>query len=471
MFSHAKKKLYSPCSKIIVGLILPSKKSTPMNIKNILPILLILVIASCGEDDNPTPADGNTKVIGEKVYRLLQGEDQTGVLGQALAEEIHVKVTNIEGRPILAHLQVEASDPGAEVVVQRSPEEEDVFIIQWRLGCDETRQTLTIKDNVCGIAKEGCIDVDIFEITVTTGSRVSGWFESCQYFYFSHSAKLHASDRWLGIVTVGQVHSTSNPRSGPGQWLTSRTPAGTSYSRVQTAPSGEIYFPHNSDFYISEDRGQNWTLVDAPIDRYHDNKLFILGKNDYACASAYSDEVYLSTDKGRTWDLLVDISQITYGQSNGLQSIASDGDKIYVLVDNNRIIEISGGSATVIEFDYDSWPRRGGLWDYQTLIQDNKIFHMYRNDVIYEIDPGSNSASKILDMPRPSEMILSLREIYLVNNSNSYYKYQNGSFVSKTFSLPAKFSNNPYLNIRTLTFYQGSPAFIDSDGKLFYYIN
>ncbi len=441
-----------------------------MKIKNAWAILLILVAASCDEDDNPNPTDGSTKVIGDKVYRLVQGEDQTAALGQLLAEDIHVQVTDLEGKPVFTHLQVEASDPGANVLLQRSQEEEDLFIIRWRLGCDETQQTLTVKDNVCGIAKEGCIDVNIFEITVTTGNQVSGWFESCQTFSYSYDSKLYSNDEWLGIVTRGQVYSTSDPGPGTGRWLMTQAPSGTSYSRMEIAPPGEIYFSYGGDFYISEDRGQNWTIVDAPIDRYYGNKLFILGKDNYACASEYSNKVYLSTNKGKTWDLLVDISQTTHGQSNNLQSIVSDGDKTYVLANNNRIIEISGGSTTIKEFDHGSWPSWGSLWDYQTLVQDHKILHLYRNDVIYGIDLESNSASKVMDMPGHTEMILSQGEIYLVSNSNSYYKYQNGFFASKRFNLPNNIGQG-YSRIVSLTFHKGSPAFLTSNGKFFYYID
>ena len=168
--------------------------------------------------------------------------------------------------------------------------------------------------------------------------------------------------------------------------------------------------------------------------------------------------------------MLADISQTTHGQSNNLQSIVSDGDKTYVLANNNRIIEISGGSTTVKEFDHGSWPSWGSLWDYQTLVQDHKILHLYRNDVIYGIDLESNSASKVMDMPGHTEMILSQGEIYLVSNSNSYYKYQNGFFASKRFNLPNNIGQG-YSRIVSLTFHKGSPAFLTSNGKFFYYID
>lgn len=61
------------------------------------------MLVSCSEDDSPAPnANRLSKVIGNKIYTLIQGNNQTGAPGQFLKEEIKILITDLQGKSLRA---------------------------------------------------------------------------------------------------------------------------------------------------------------------------------------------------------------------------------------------------------------------------------------------------------------------------------------------------------------------------------
>lgn len=437
-----------------------------MQAKKIWVFLLFLIAVSCSDEDNtPAPIDVDTKVIGDFTYSLLQGNDQTGIYGQLLPNEIELRISDRTGKPIEGNLQYEISDASGSLGYQYL---DGTISLYWWLGCNEGFQTLKITDNICGLAKDGCIDVEIFEIQAIASDTVKGWFASCEGFGYGEDLRIFADDEWVSIITSQHVYTTSDPITG--SWLEITPSYDLRYTSIKTSASGAIYYCHRNNCYVSEDVGKNWSRVSIPANYYSSNsEFYILESGKYIFALEY--DVYESIDKGQSWDVILDLFDPSTEPAGYVRSVVGNSDKTYVIADNGVILETKDTTLPIIhKFDFNSWPGEGDLTDYFAIIEGDKILLSYKGREIYEINLTSNTASKVLDLSIGAQMIRSAGNIYLVDNSNTYHHYQNGSFVSKSFESPP---NLPFINerIESLTFFKGAPAFVDTGGTFFYYIN
>ncbi len=427
----------------------------------ILPVLIAAV--SCSEDDDPTAEDGITKVIGENVYRILQGNDQTGVAGQLLPLDIKIRVTDLQGAPKFTSLQFETSDPGAEVI-RNFYSGSDTVALQWKLGCNEKKQTLTIIDNICGIAKDGCVDVNIFEITAVADGTPMGWFETCQTLNIGYTRQILSNDEAITVIGNDRIYSIDDVVNGT--WFTSGRPENVGYTGINVTSTGEMYYRAGSTCYVSLDQGQSWSIMTLPSG-YGDFQMLFLKNGDLIYAREFR-EVHISSNKGSSWDLLVDVPEATANQASEVQSIAAKGQTVFIMVDNHNIIEVENDEIKIHEFAFNSWPVWADLSTNSAEVVDNHF--LFNHDrTLYVLDLGSNRVIQNLDLYRHGRMIRSAGDVYVVNETNGYWKYENNAFRSKSFDLPRNIQNGS--GISALTFHQGSPAFINSSGKLFYYIN
>ena len=434
----------------------------------IMAFLLVLITASCNDDNDPTVDDDSaSKVIGENIYRILQGNDQTGAFGQVLPEGIEIEITDLQGNKRSRNLTFETSDPTSEVV-RTVLTKDGTFSIQWKLGCDQQLQTLTILDNnVCGIAKSGCIEVEIFKIRADAGGELTGWFESCETLEVGYDHRLISNDQFLVIASNNVIYSTSDPIAV--SWSTGSMPQYSGNQPIHFGPAGEIYYKASGNFYLSSNQGKSWSVVNIPNQNYYDNRLITLENGDFVYARRNSPEVSYSSDQGKSWDVLLNISKATDGQSLSAQALVSDGNRLLVVADNNKVIALQNADTTLHEFVFNTWPPYASLSTFEAISHDNKIF-LNNGRTIYILDLSNNTASGVLNIDYRTRMIKPGNQVYLVEKTNNYWQYENGSFVSKTFSLPESLQQ-AYSRISSVNFFKGSPVFIDTRRKLFYLID
>jgi hypothetical protein len=205
-------------------------KSQISALKLLVSISLVLIISSCEEDENPTKAsDDKILTYGNFFYTLVGGFDQEGTSGQFLDKEIRLMITNLEGKPVNRNIEVSISDPTGEVL-DISGYDSDTITIKWRLGCADIDQVLTFKDrNVCGVAKDDCIDIDLFQIKINPYNEfIEGWYTPCNTY--SHNAnKYLVSDERIFFKNSVRAFLSSEPYTK--NWNRINIPSGMSSGR------------------------------------------------------------------------------------------------------------------------------------------------------------------------------------------------------------------------------------------------
>jgi hypothetical protein len=132
-------------------------------------IALFAFLFSCNEDDAPAPDPNKlSTVVGDYIYTVLQGNNQNGAAGQYLAQDIKIIITDLSGRSVNRNFEFELSDATGSVDYSNYYLLYDTVVVRWKLGYNAVEQNLTVTDtNTCGIAKNGCIDVEIFKLIAT----------------------------------------------------------------------------------------------------------------------------------------------------------------------------------------------------------------------------------------------------------------------------------------------------------------
>ncbi|TRX58213.1 exo-alpha-sialidase [Fulvivirga sp. M361] len=425
--------------------------------------LAILCAFSC-DDDEPEPDNLGSKaiIIGDHIYTIIQGDEQSGVFGQALDEVIKIRITDLTGRVVRRNLKFEASDNGVFTHVNHY--NSDTISISWQLGCTEPNQTLKITDNVCGLAKNGCIDVEVFEITAEAKKIQQGWFQSCETFGSYSNNSVISNDKYISVITYQSVYTTTDPVNG--EWTTNSSPQTSNYREIAYAENGHMYAKsrYGNGLSISNNYGQSWKSISLP-NNWGNHDMIIMKNGDYIYAREYSHLIYRSTDAGASWQEFVNVLDETNSTSSQVLAIASDDDVLHIVTRNaNHVITIQGQTIHVKAYT-NSWPIYSDMSRFHAQAGKNNVILLdNRNYKVYGINTNSGSITSS-SLQYQHSLVKSQGKVYVTDNSNTYRVYENGSFQIKSFEMPKNSSR-----ISRLNFHQGSPVFIDHFGKLNVYI-
>ncbi|HBH22378.1 MAG TPA: hypothetical protein DDY13_03030, partial [Cytophagales bacterium] len=239
-------------------------KSQISALKLLVSISLVLIISSCEEDENPTKAsDDKILTYGNFFYTLVGGFDQEGTSGQFLDKEIRLMITNLEGKPVNRNIEVSISDPTGEVL-DISGYDSDTITIKWRLGCADIDQVLTFKDrNVCGVAKDDCIDIDLFQIKINPYNEfIEGWYTPCNTY--SHNAnKYLVSDERIFFKNSVRAFLSSEPYTK--NWNRINIPSGMSSGRFNMLSNGELFFLNYNFRHLYSEKTDSWIDTNLPF--------------------------------------------------------------------------------------------------------------------------------------------------------------------------------------------------------------
>lgn len=444
--------------------------------KQILSVFAFVVLFfSCNDDDSSSNTSPYSVAIGNKIYTIEEGYDQQGFLGQYLQDDIKISVTDFEGKPQYADLSFELSDEGgyvSSVYDYEIEDEEDWLVFRWKLGCTDDEQTLTIKDNVCNISKDGCVDVVIFEITVDVDDEpVDGWVEVCFEFGSTVKNMFSHEDEFIVYTYYNMLVSTDITSN---VWEAVSTPRLLDeYDDVQHFENGDMLYEEGSYYYVSTNKGRSWSNVNVPIS-YGDGWITILANGDYLFVSEYSNTVYKSTDRGNNWtDVIADIASLTGDYYTEPVAIASSGNTAYVVTNNHYVIQIVGDNTTLHAFNDNAWSYYSELDNTYAVVQDGYIVLLINDYYAYQtrvLDLSTNSISSAIDLPSAMNLITDNDQVYLmpVSNRDYYYEYANGSFKYQSLDLPE--STNSY-NYGYLTMFKGQLIYFNSSSQKLYYYN
>ena len=407
--------------------------------------------------------------MGEYIYRVISGNNQKGAAGQYLKEPIKIVVTDLQGQIIRKNLELELSDESGELS-NYSSYYEDTLNIKWKLGCLDTEQKILIKDpNVCGIAKSGCIEVNIFNVTASASEEISeGWYSPCRVddvYYYNYFL---FNDNRIAIEVNKQLISTSDPISSTWEYAT--LPFQYENGRYNMLSSGEIFYADYSDVAISSKDGKSWKIINIPfysgnytdIDITNNGTYFIVGDN-------YSS-IYSSKDASN-WTEYLDIWDITGGSSNNPQAITIEGNKVYVLVNNKRVIEIdaSNGDTAIHEFNSGYWSSNTSLPNFYFEASGSELFLMskYSTNSVIVLNLNNDIATTFTVSGSSNRLVKSGGEISVLSNSSIVKTWNGANFDSKSYPLPGEES---YYRYFSYGLFNGSLIAVDGSGKLYYYI-
>ncbi|SMD34714.1 hypothetical protein SAMN04488029_2151 [Reichenbachiella faecimaris] len=435
---------------------------------------IFFLLLSCKEDEGSQDENPNSVAVGDKIYTIEDGFDQEGARGQYLANSFKISVTDFEGKPQYAQISFELSDEGGRVteVYDSEPGEEDWIVFRWKLGCQDETQTLTIKDNVCNISKDGCVDVTIFEITINTSEPTAGWVEACYEFDFGYSSieKIFTHEDELFVYTYSDLFVTDDITTNSWNEINTSTQL-DEYNDVWHFENGEMIFNSGSSLYLSENNGRNWSNIYVPS--YGDGQITILANGKYLYISEYSQSVYESPDKGNTWNVLIsDLASLTGESYTGVLAITSSANIGYVITKNHYIIEINLSSNNVHTFSSDAWNGYANVDEAYAMVEGNHLILVTNDYSNYEasvLNLNTDSQTSSFGLASSGTLIKDSGKIYLLPeyNQDHYYEYDGGNFEFKPLDLEE--SGSYYYG--RLTIFNGKPVYYSSSSNKFYYYN
>jgi hypothetical protein len=296
-------------------------KSQISALKLLVSISLVLIISSCEEDENPTKAsDDKILTYGNFFYTLVGGFDQEGTSGQFLDKEIRLMITNLEGKPVNRNIEVSISDPTGEVL-DISGYDSDTITIKWRLGCADIDQVLTFKDrNVCGVAKDDCIDIDLFQIKINPYNEfIEGWYTPCNTY--SHNAnKYLVSDERIFFKNSVRAFLSSEPYTK--NWNRINIPSGMSSGRFNMLSNGELFFLNYNFRHLYSEKTDSWIDTNLPFS--NNNILIKVSEEGTYLAIENSNNIIYKSTNAQVWDKYFSISELTNNFSYSPQAFAMD---------------------------------------------------------------------------------------------------------------------------------------------------
>ena len=428
----------------------------------LLKSLVVLLLVSCNEDE-PTVDNPGTKVIGDHIYSLIQGDGQSGAQGSYLDQEIHLLVTDFTGNAVSRSLFFELSDESGSIS-ESSFYSQDTIRLRWRLGCQSIEQTLKVIDrNVCGIAENACIDIEVFELTASADMDSStGWIYPCISFTIndSYGTVASANDHII-VVENNTVYATTDPVGR--EWDLAMSTDNIQYLTKHMTTSGRFYYFYNGRINILDGSGSSFLSSEPPMGYLSNGDHIEMTSNEiFFYVSEYSSTVYSSTD-GVTWTEYLNIFEETDNDSFRPQAIASDDDLLYIVTDNNYVLRINTSNNTIDTYTFpDQWSD-SFLSSSQAQCVGANLFMMNDYDRNITVINMNTLQVQNISLSSSYELQKSNGSLFLTNNTATAKEWVNGMFVDRYYSYPDEDGYNH------IGWYNGYPLLLDYENRLFLY--
>lgn len=434
---------------------------------------LSFFLFSCEDEEAPTPESGTlSKVVGDRIYKLLQGDSQKGAPGQHLAKSFKLIVTDYKGNIVNEYLEFELTDESGLITHTNNYYPTDTIIFKWKLGCEATTQILKIKNpHVCGVAKTGCIPVDIFEVTASATEEISsGWYTPCsipsEHNYYS---KFHVNDQRLIMISYDEIVSTTDLISS--DWINVEPSFDFSDGKIDMLSSGELFFSGYGNDALSSADGAAWKYINLPSSYYYDEVDMEVTKNGSYFLAVEGDSFLYGSSDGVSWDTYLNLYELTNGNSYSVQALAVDNNKLYVVMTAYYVIEIdaTNNESVVHHISDGSWSYYGDLNSFEVAALNNEIFlkntgGYYYDETIHVLNLDSNT-EEVYDITYGNKLIKSEGDIFLIKNLQNVEVWSGSDFVAKNYPSPSD-DQSEFFGI-----YKGAPIAISDHGNILYYIN
>ncbi|WP_185152496.1 hypothetical protein, partial [Fulvivirga aurantia] len=270
---------------------------------------------------------------------------------------------------------------------------QDTIKLSWKLGCKDLDQKIKVIDpSVCGKAKSGCIEVDIFEISARASASVkSGWYTPCLPINVNFDDFI-GNDNRVSLLNGGWILTTTDFVNG--DWTSSSGPLYSAQASYKLLSNGEMFAYAGSEQYLFHNNEKGWEEIYVPSSSFfnYEKEIVITENGTYYFIEEDSRYIYKSTD-GIYWDNYIDISSIT--NSYGPQGIAVDGNRVVIICGGRQVIDIDASLNTIEVHDFDSY-----TWNYYSdfsfdlELKGDQLFVLYRSysDDLAILDLLSNTS-------------------------------------------------------------------------------
>ncbi|MEM7549848.1 MAG: hypothetical protein AAF363_09240 [Bacteroidota bacterium] len=423
-------------------------------------------------NDNPEPEDPNIKVVGNTIYRIVEGSNLSGSRGQILNGQIVLEMTDLQGNPLFKNLRYELSDEDSEIFVNSSFDDGQVRI-DWKLGCNDLTQSISVIDNVCGIAKDGCIDVTIFEINSSANEPISnGWFQSCQNYSFLdvYDDNFLSDDERFIVVTDFGIYSTEELIRGSMSFINLNQNYGN--TEVRMGDNGDIYYMSYTELYLNKKGTTSWDEIDLPSNAYSVNQVAIMENGNIVFADDFSSTLFLSTNNGNSFQEILNVFNETDGLAYNIQSVVTSGNKLFIVTQNNNVLEWENGVVKRYQFAANSWDSWGNIYDFESEFSNNKIFLNENNRELYVLNLDTETVVGAANFSYNSNLVKSGEDIYITyNNTTEYQKFTGTYFEPFDVELPSGDFGYTNINVARMSFFKSSPVVFTNRGDLYYFVN
>lgn len=432
-----------------------------------------IVLVSCENDDPKPENDTLSRVFGDYIYTVIQGNGQTGAKGQYLGKEIKIVVRDFEGRFATRRFSFSLSDTTG--FLYHYYPYSDTLTVAWMLGCSDANQTLTITDsNVCGLKKNECVEVDVFELKATaTSEPTKGWYKTCMPENISNQTRAMVSDKLVTLVVGNQLISSTDILSG--DWKRVTLPYSLSYFSYDMLGSGELLIKYNSRLYLLSSDGSEYKELPRPVLPYYYGymDLEVASSGAYFFVHEGSRKVYRSTD-GTNWVEYLDVWEASHQESYYVQGIAEDNNKIYLILKGYHqiVIDTKSDKYEHTRLKGATWSNYADLGQYHIEVINDRIFmHDEYNKHLTHVINSSSGAVNSYNHGFNSRLVKSDGKIYVVS--------QNREVTVKEW-IGTEFSKKSYDYPKTHSFYRpsgsmykGAPIIIANNrnkSQIYYYI-
>ncbi|MEM9896817.1 MAG: hypothetical protein AAF789_10645 [Bacteroidota bacterium] len=431
---------------------------------NLFVIVLIVVSISCSQDDESVGVNGSrSKVVGDYIYYLLDGDQQEGSFG-GLLEEIRILKTDFQGNVIPFNVSFSLSDESGSF--SGNTYYSDTIKITWKLGCSDPVQYLTVTDeNVCGLNKNKCIPVDIFDIEAkANSSQATGWLRPCLPVEFPSIQNVFVNGDRIFLLSNDRVYSSSNPAGFP--WIESGTIDNFWSGQARVTKSGRLYIYTENVIHILSESGLTWATSQNPYSWNSDIQIESTNDGEFFMIGSYDSRVFASLT-GSSWSRFLDLETILNNSWNSnAQALAVGSDSIYIATSSSSTLvtaDINNAGHNFWIFP-NTWSSSSRVNEMDAFVAGN---HLVLKDRYYtNVISLSSSAAIRYEHGYDSRFMISSDQLYIGYDGDRMMVFNNQDLISHVFNLPPQHESSYYSSV--IGMYFKYPVFWSSNGITFY---
>jgi|GEM_PF-2098841 len=283
--------------------------------KYIIYTFILITISSCSSDDDSWEQDGtNNHLLKDAKIEIIEGNGQSGYLGDKLNNEIIIKASaNIARKYLLTYEVIKGEgtiilgDYYDTISGMHIPDKKDEFRFSWNLGCNDIEQKVKITLYTDSIKSDGDSYIyhkrPSYELIISaSATKPKGWAKACgcEYIDNYYSKIVSFDNKTLYLVGRGILYSVDG---------------GINWKKPEFIPNNEdvnnIAFNSKGWAYITTKNGvsysknmRDWIPINNGFLDYRDPTSFYVD-DEILLISFYFDGIYMSTNNGSFWRKLL----------------------------------------------------------------------------------------------------------------------------------------------------------------------